>query len=300
MSTPPSTDTSMLLSSNDTSSTSTTSTTTTTSTTLSEQSSSLATTTTTPPSSSSTTSTSTSTNNNIDDIELICSLAEKGEHVIQYLLLSIHSITKHLQSLQWDPVFLHSIIYSPPAMGNTGNGNSGSNNSGNNVNNSANSTPLAGASPPAGGGTATPRSGGGADQPQLGDLNLNIDSSTFYKDNERMKHLNSQCLDYVDKLQQLVIDIVHIKSKLETVESSNSSTTDATMDEESSSSIDTNNGNNNSNIDIKESTQSKSKELEDLKMVAYKKNCIIKKLIDNMRLLQLSINTMNRANISND
>ncbi|EFA76208.1 putative mediator complex subunit 30 [Heterostelium album PN500] len=234
-----------------------------------------------------------SNSNVLSDEEILCSLAEKGENLIQFLLITVHSITKHLHSLQWDPIFLHSIISSTPSM------ISGGGAAGNAANGSLSGS---GGGMINGNGGLDSSSGGlqGVDDQQLV---MNMDTSIFHKDNEKMKLLNTQCLEYIEKLQNIIVEIVNIESKLEQTTTSSSSTTKTSDNDnvEESTATTTTNTQDEEMKDISStsssSTASSKQKLEELKLIAYKKNCIIKKLIDNMRLLQLSINTLNRTSL---
>ncbi|KYQ92050.1 putative mediator complex subunit 30 [Tieghemostelium lacteum] len=171
--------------------------------------------------------------------ESIFSLGFKGEKTLNSLLISVFSIVKQLRTLQSDPVLVYSVV-SPT----TANPNS--------------NTPV----------HSTDDLGSSSDE-STSNQPLNINSKPYIQDNERIKSLNSECIQHLNTLKQIILDI----------QSSNKIEGNITENDEADE------------TELKE-------QLEKLKLEAYQKNCIIKKLIDNMRLLQLTINTINRTSIT--
>eukprot|EP01132_Coremiostelium_polycephalum_P006816 gene6816-8455_t len=201
--------------------------------------------------------------------ENICSLAVQGEHLVHSLLLNIMSIIKHLKTLQSDPVLIHQVI-SPQPLTATPNQTLS-------AISSLNIDPLS--------------SDQSSDDPlgsssnSINNLSLNLQYSLFNSDNEKVKQLDQQCISYLEKLKIIILKIVCLEKKSE--------------ESKSLKEADPNELENELDQLLKDDSEKTSSinELEKLKLEAYEKNCIIKKLIDNMRLLQLSINTMNRVSM---
>ncbi|KAK5577066.1 hypothetical protein RB653_002003 [Dictyostelium firmibasis] len=240
--------------------------------------------------------------------ELICSLAVKGEKSIHKLLLNILAIVKQLKSIQSDPVLTYQVstkaqqqlqsqqLQQPqiiPSTTTTTNTNTPS----------TTTTPTTSTTSPLNtkDSSTTTKDIASQSSPTLPILNLN-----FVNDNDKIKELNQNCIQSILALQKIIKEISTLETK---ISQRSKDDTDDTMKDDNDN--DNNNNNNNSNNNNNNNTTttintekqdqtSLSNELERLKIDAYQKNCIIKKLIDNMRLLQLSINSMNRTSTGTD
>ncbi|KAM9965420.1 hypothetical protein ACTFIW_005236 [Dictyostelium discoideum] len=252
--------------------------------------------------------------------ELICSLAVKGEKSIHKLLLNILAIVKQLKTIQSDPVLTYQVstkaqqqlqsqqlqqpqsIPSSTTSTTTNTNNSTTTTTTTTISSSASSsstTPTTSTTSPLNSKdstTATTTTTTKEQQPSsptLPTLNLN-----FVNDNDKIKELNQNCIQSILALQKTIKEISLLETKISQRPKDNIDNDDTIMKD------DNNNNNNTStttttNIEKQDQT-SLSNELERLKMDAYQKNCVIKKLIDNMRLLQLSINSMNRTSTGTD
>ncbi|EGC40033.1 hypothetical protein DICPUDRAFT_25851 [Dictyostelium purpureum] len=220
----------------------------------------------------------TNINNDFEE-ELICSLAVKGEKSVHKLLLNVLSIVKYLKTLQSDPVLVyqmstkeqHSFQANQLQNLQSSNNTSTTSTTTGSANNTATS-PNTNKSPT----NTSPNTGSHSN---INNQSLNLNTSSFLNDNEKIKELNQNCLTSVVALQNIIKDILNLENKIT----------------ERDSNIENNDSNSSHNNN---SQSSLVEELENLKYEAYQKNCTIKKLIDNMRLLQLSINSMNRTSLS--
>ncbi|KAN0044854.1 hypothetical protein ACTA71_006380 [Dictyostelium dimigraforme] len=223
--------------------------------------------------------------------ELICSLAVKGEKSIHKLLLNILAIVKQLKTIQSDPVLTYQVstkaqqqlqsqqLQQPQTNTTTTTSTSSSTSSPLNPKDTASSTTTTTTTTTSKDITPQPSS------PTLPTLNLN-----FVNDNDKIKELNQNCIQSILALQKIIKEISTLETKISqrSIDNIIKDDNDETMKDIDNNSME------------KQDQNSLSNELERLKMDAYQKNCVIKKLIDNMRLLQLSINSMNRTSTGTD
>ncbi|KAN0018375.1 hypothetical protein ACTFIU_010991 [Dictyostelium citrinum] len=247
--------------------------------------------------------------------ELICSLAVKGEKSIHKLLLNILAIVKQLKTIQSDPVLTYQVstkaqqqlqsqqLQQPQNVPSTStNANSTNTTTTTSSSSSSSSTPTTTTTSTTS--TSSPLNSKDSlaskelppPSPTLPTLNLN-----FVNDNDKIKELNQNCIQSILALQKIIKEILILETKIS--QRSKDIIKDSSIDNNDNDTIMKDDDNNNSNTSInieKQDQNSLSNELEKLKMEAYQKNCVIKKLIDNMRLLQLSINSMNRTSTGTD
>ncbi|KAN0037630.1 hypothetical protein ACTFIV_002983 [Dictyostelium citrinum] len=249
--------------------------------------------------------------------ELICSLAVKGEKSIHKLLLNILAIVKQLKTIQSDPVLTYQVstkaqqqlqsqqLQQPQNAPSTSTNANSTNTT--TATSSSSSTPTTTTTTTSTTSTSSPLNSKDSiatkelpPSPTLPTLNLN-----FVNDNDKIKELNQNCIQSILALQKIIKEILILETKIS--QRPKDIIKDSSIDNDNDTIMkDDNNNNNNSSssntsINIEKQDQnSLSNELEKLKMEAYQKNCVIKKLIDNMRLLQLSINSMNRTSTGTD
>ncbi|KAM9966931.1 hypothetical protein ACTFIR_007166 [Dictyostelium discoideum] len=245
--------------------------------------------------------------------ELICSLAVKGEKSIHKLLLNILAIVKQLKTIQSDPVLTYQVstkaqqqlqsqqlqqpqsIPSSTISTTTNTNNSTTTTTTTSSTSSSSSTPTTSTTSPLNSKDSTTATTTTTKEqpssPTLPTLNLN-----FVNDNDKIKELNQNCIQSILALQKTIKEISLLETKISQRPKDNIDNDDTIMKDDNNNTSTTTTTN---NIEKQDQT-SLSNELERLKMDAYQKNCVIKKLIDNMRLLQLSINSMNRTSTGTD
>ncbi|EAL70114.1 hypothetical protein DDB_G0274443 [Dictyostelium discoideum AX4] len=247
--------------------------------------------------------------------ELICSLAVKGEKSIHKLLLNILAIVKQLKTIQSDPVLTYQVstkaqqqlqsqqLQQPQSIPSSTN-NSTNTNTNNSTTTTTTSSTSSTTTPTTTTSTTSPLNSKDStattttkeqpSSPTLPTLNLN-----FVNDNDKIKELNQNCIQSILALQKTIKEISLLETKISQKPKDNIDNDDTIMKDDNNNSSTSAPTTTTINIEKQDQT-SLSNELERLKMDAYQKNCVIKKLIDNMRLLQLSINSMNRTSTGTD
>ncbi|EGG19457.1 putative mediator complex subunit 30 [Cavenderia fasciculata] len=268
-------------------------------------------------------------------------LSEKGDQILDSLLLNIHQFTKQVLSMHWDPVQLHTVL--PTKTVDTYS-------SGFSEHIYGSDTPLPLKYQPKRNDQQLQQQADTNQQQSqqptdiytnmfnhfnLNDPNEHLDRAVFEKDTSKTKEVGEQCLEQLRKLTTVVNGIVNLElsslskknirkqqlqqqqketeikdieqqQKIEDIEMQSTSTTTTTTaiaeTTTTTTTTMTNLGDHESKViqGIIDESKQKRKELSDLKHEAHKRDLIIKKLIDQMRLLQLSINTMNKVSIPSD
>ncbi|KAF2070159.1 hypothetical protein CYY_008516 [Polysphondylium violaceum] len=224
--------------------------------------------------------------------ENVCALANKGEKSVRTLLYSVLQIVKQLKQLQSDPVLLHPYLQS--------------------------TAPVS---------TLFSEEELNINGIQVSSNINNTSTTSFVNDNDRIKELNDKCITQITKLKSIINEIISLESKILLEDDNNNNNNNSyqnnlhnidnnynNIDDQyninmSDNNIDNSNfGYRNSNSNdfnynnnrFNETPEQIQNDLDRLKQEAFEKNCIIKKLIDNMRLLQFSINSMNRTTVNNE
>ncbi|KAM9980846.1 hypothetical protein ACTFIY_003147 [Dictyostelium cf. discoideum] len=247
--------------------------------------------------------------------ELICSLAVKGEKSIHKLLLNILAIVKQLKTIQSDPVLTYQVstkaqqqlqsqqLQQPQSVSSSATTSTTTNTNNSTTTttttSSTSSTPTT-TSPLNSKDSTTTTTTTTKDTPQPSSPTLPTLNLNFVNDNGKIKELNQNCIQSILALQKTIKEISLLETKISQRPKDNIDNDDTIMKDDNNSTTTTTTTTTTTNNIEKQDQTSLSNELERLKMDAYQKNCVIKKLIDNMRLLQLSINSMNRTSTGTD